>query len=153
MGIGVLYLVSILLANILVSWFGIITVLGLSFPAGAIVIGVTFTIRDFVQQRWGKWSVWWWMFAASLITILFNQTIAIASFSAFVLSESLDWLLFTIWPGSFKRRVIMSNLISCPCDSIFFVWFAFGWLPEAMIGQTLVKWISSFIPLYFMKAK
>jgi queuosine precursor transporter len=136
---GIAYLASILLANVIVNTFGIVTVLGITFPAGAPLIGCTFTLRDMVQRRWGKLHCWWWMMAASLITVAFNPQLAYASFAAFMVAEGLDWLVFTYAPGSFTRRVMVSNLVGLPLDSIVFVALAFGWVWPAIIGQTVVK--------------
>jgi len=142
-----LYLLSIIFANLLVHWFGIVTIGWLMFPAGAVVVGLTFSFRDFVQREYGKWNCWIWMVIASIITYLFNQEIAVASVSAFLVSESVDWLMFTIMKGSFNKRIIVSNLIGIPLDSIIFVWLAFGLNFQAILGQTIIKILSSFILL------
>ena len=142
-----LYLGSIVLANVLVHMYGIITVLGLSFPAGAAVIGLTFSFRDLLQQKHGKWGCWIWMGAAMVITFFFNQKLAVASVSAFVVSELIDWGIFTYSKKPFQQRIILSNLFGTPIDSIIFITLAFGWNWQAILGQTIVKFISSCIVL------
>jgi uncharacterized PurR-regulated membrane protein YhhQ (DUF165 family) len=144
---GIAYLSSILAANLLVNHFGIVTVLGITFPAGAPMIGLTFTFRDMVQKRWGKVHCWWWMVSASLITVFFNPKLALASFVAFLVAEGIDWFIYTIAPGSFFKRVFLSNLIGLPLDSVVFVAIAFGWIWTAMLGQTIVKLIFGLIPV------
>jgi len=150
---GIFYLGSILLANILVHTFGLIQLWGVTFPAGAVVIGLTFTARDFVQKRWGKLGCWGWMFAASIITLLFNWKLAFASITAFLIAESIDWLIYTYVPLSFRGRIIASNLISTPLDSIVFVLLAFGPIWPAIWGQTIVKLLSSMVLLPLAKEK
>ena len=86
------YLGSIVVANLLVMNFGIIQVAGLSFPAGAVAVGFTFTARDLVQRRFGKWGCWIWMFVASGISAVFSPTLALASLGAFVVAEGLGRL-------------------------------------------------------------
>lgn len=142
-----LYLGSIVVANILVHQFGVVTLLGLSFPAGAVLIGLTFSARDFVQQRYGKSGCWSWMLIASLITLLFNQQLAFASVCAFLIAESCDWAIFTWCNGSLEKRLVLSNLVSTPLDSMVFVLLAFGPLWPAIIGQTIVKMLSSLLVL------
>ena len=137
------YLGSILVANLLVVQFGIIRFGPLVFPAGAIAIGFTFSARDFIQQRWGKWGCWIWMIAASLLTYAFNRRIAVASMSAFLIAEGVDWLVFTLVKGNMTKRILWSNLFGLPLDSVVFVVLAFGWVWTAMIGQTIVKLVSS----------
>ena len=52
------YLLSIITANLLVHAFGIVHFAGLMFPAGAVAVGLTFSARDMVQQRYGKYRCW-----------------------------------------------------------------------------------------------
>ena len=147
---GLFYLVSIILANILVHMFGIITLFGVSFPAGAVAIGLTYSARDMVQERYGKYGCWIWMLAAALITFVFNQSIAIASLAAFLVAEFCDWWFYTRLPGSIVKRIVLSNLVATPLDSIVFVLLAFGPAWPVIWGQTLIKLLSSLLilPLY-----
>ena len=149
MGSIILYLSSIILANILVHTFGIITVLGLTFPAGAVMIGLTFSFRDILQQRHGKWGCWVWMFAALIITFFFNKNIAFASMSAFLISEFVDWSIFTYSKRPFNQRIMLSNLVGTPIDSVVFVVLAFGFNWQAIWGQTIIKFVSSLVVVGF----
>ena len=144
---GIAYLSSILLANVVVNHFGIVTIWGLTFPAGAPLIGLTFTFRDMVQRKYGKYKCWWWMIGASIITLCFNWQLALASMAAFLVAEGVDWLIYTSVPGSFTKRVLLSNLLGLPLDSVIFVVLAFGWNLPAIIGQTIVKLVFGILPL------
>jgi len=145
------YLGSIVVANLLVMNFGIIQVAGLSFPAGAVAVGFTFTARDLIQRRFGKWGCWIWMFVASGISAVFSPTLALASLGAFIVAEGLDWAVFTASPLSFRGRVIVSNLVGTPLDSIVFVYLAFGPIWDAMWGQTIIKLASSLLIVFLIK--
>ncbi len=145
------YLVSIILGNILVNSLGLVTVLGLTFPAGAVAIGLTFSARDFMQDRYGKFGCWGWMLVASLITFFYNQQLALASLSAFFIAEFSDWLIYTRTKGSLEKRLILSNLISTPLDSLVFVMLAFGPVWPAIWGQAIIKMISSLLVLPLFK--
>jgi uncharacterized PurR-regulated membrane protein YhhQ (DUF165 family) len=147
---GFLYLFSILLGNAFVIWFGIVTIAGLTFPAGVVWIGLTFSFRDFVQRYWGDWATWSWMIAASVITLFFNLDIALASMTAFFVSESLDWFFFKILKRSFVSKVVWSNLVSCPVDSLVFVLMAFGPIWPAIFGQAIIKYLSGLLVLPFL---
>lgn len=145
------YLGSIVLANLLVHWFGLVTVLGLTFPAGALAIGLTFSARDFVQERYGKFGCWSWMLLAALITLAFNRQLALASISAFLVAEFCDWAIYTGTPGRLEKRLLLSNLVSVPLDSIVFVLLAFGPIWPAIWGQTVIKILSSMLVLPLIK--
>ena len=148
---AVFYLGSIVLANMLVHTLGIITVFGLTFPAGAVAIGLTFSTRDLVQERYGKYGCWLWMLVAVVITFAFNQQLAIASVCAFVVAELADWAIYTYSGGNIEKRLILSNLVSTPIDSVVFVLLAFGPVWPAIWGQTIVKMISSLLILPLLK--
>jgi uncharacterized PurR-regulated membrane protein YhhQ (DUF165 family) len=145
------YLGSIILGNILVHNLGLVKLFGLTFPAGAVAIGLTFSARDFVQERYGKFGCWGWMLTASLITLAFNRQLALASVCAFMLAEFSDWLIYTGVRGSFEKRLILSNLISTPLDSLVFVLLAFGPVWPAIWGQTLIKMICSLLVLPLLR--
>jgi queuosine precursor transporter len=147
---ALLYLISIVFANIIVSWLGIIKIGILSFPAGVVLIGLTFSFRDMLQRTWGNWPCWYWMFLASIITTLFNWQLAFASLSAFLVSESIDWFVFKILKVPLRKRIMIANLFAVPLDSLIFVYLAFGWLPEAIIGQSIIKYLSGLLVLPFI---
>lgn len=144
---AIFYLGSIVIANLLVHTMGIVSLFGLSFPAGTVAIGLTFSARDFVQERYGKFGCWAWMLLASVITLAFNRQLALASVSAFVIAECCDWVIYTRAGGGFEKRLLLSNLISTPLDSAVFVLLAFGPVWPAIWGQTIVKLLSSMLVL------
>lgn len=142
-----LYLASILLANYMVVKFGIVKFFGIMFPAGAVLIGLTFSFRDFVQRHFGHYKVWIFMILATVITYLFNQNVAVASVAAFLISEAVDWAVFVFLKKDLKWRIVVSNLFSTPLDSIIFVTIAFGWNFDAIWGQTIVKYLFGLLVL------
>lgn len=150
-GWAMAYLISIIIANLFVIWFGIVHVAGLTFPAGVVFVGLTFSFRDYVQRYWGDWACWIWMLLATAITFYFNKQIAVASVSAFVISEAVDWFAFKTLKMPFRKRIYISNLFSCPLDSIIFVSIAFGWYWPAIWGQALIKYLSGLLVLPFIK--
>jgi uncharacterized PurR-regulated membrane protein YhhQ (DUF165 family) len=76
--------------------------------------------------------------------------IALASMMAFFVSESLDWFFFKILKRSLASKIIWSNLVSCPVDSLVFVLLAFGPIWPAIIGQAIIKYLSGLIVLPFL---
>ncbi len=150
------YVGSIILGNVFVAVFGIGTLVlynanapehiffSLTFPLGAMWIGLTFSIRDFVQRLWGHKLTWVWMLLATLVTWLFNKDVALASVASFLASESVDWFTFYLLrKKSLQTRLVVSNLLSCPIDSLLFVTIAFGvpWYSPAVWGQAIVKYV------------
>ena len=145
-----LYLLSILFANIVVVRFGIVHLFGLVFPAGVVFVGLTFSFRDFVQRYWSDKATWFWMLLAGVITLFLNWKVAFASVAAFLVSEGVDWLVFKISNLPFYKRIYVSNLFSCPLDSLIFVSIAFGWIWPAIWGQAIIKYLSGLLVLPFV---
>lgn len=152
---AVAYVGSILLGNIFVLLFGLGSLVlfntnqpdqvyfSLTFPLGALWIGITFSLRDFVQRIWGHWYCWIWMLSATVLTYFFNVNLALASIVSFLASEFVDWSIFLILcHRPLRTRLIVSNLFSCPVDSFLFVTIAFGvpWYSDAVWGQAVVKY-------------
>lgn len=148
---GILYLLSIVAANLTVAVFGIVEFGPLVAPAGAVIVGLTFTLRDLVQQRFGKWRCWYWTLAAAVISATFSWEVSLASTAASLASEAVDWAVFTWGGGSLRKRVVLSNLFGAPLDSLIFVPLVFGWAWPAIMGQAIIKFISSLAVLPFVK--
>jgi len=163
------YMLSIVLANLTVAYFGLVTWFGwLVFPAGAIWIGLCFSLRDFVQREFGHKDVWYFMIATTVITTIMSiilshlpvplWKVAVGSALAFIVSEAIDWLVYYYLKKDIIWRICVSNLFSVPIDSIIFVGIVFGsfsFLAPPVWGQTIVKYISGLlvipIIIYFRK--
>lgn len=153
------YILSIVLANFFVAWFGLVTWFGwLTFPAGAIFIGLTFSMRDFVQREWGHIKVWYFMITTTIITTIMGVVlshlpvplwkVAVGSAVAFIISEAIDWFVFYVFKKDIVWRISVSNIFSTPIDSILFVGIVFGsfnFLAPPVWGQTLVKYLSGLL--------
>ncbi len=131
--LGVIYLLgyiaTIFAANWAITRFGIVSVgFGLYAPAGVYFAGLAFTLRDMTQNTLGKG----WTVAAIHIgagcSALVSPALAFASATAFLLSEGLDFAVYTPlaerdhwWAG-----VGMSNTVGLVVDTVVFLWLAFG---------------------------
>ena len=144
---ALLYVLSVLLGNVLVNYYGIISFYGLLFPAGTILIGLSFSTRDFAQRYWGNVQIWIFILISGVITLFLNWQLALASCLAFFVSETVDWGVFTIYKKPFIWRVIVSNLFSTPLDSLIFVTVAFGYSFDPIFGQAIIKYLSGLLIL------
>jgi len=142
---AIVYILSIVVANFIVDYFGIVKFMGLVFPAGAIFIGLTFSFRDFTQRYWGNKKVWIFILISAAITLYMNWKVAVASVVAFLASEATDWFIFIITKKPLHHRIWISNLFSTPLDSLLFVTIAFGWNFDAIWGQSIIKYLSGLI--------
>lgn len=122
-----LYVGAVVAVNIGFSYIPPIpTPLGVFAPM-ALLVGFIFIIRDFAQRAAGH-SVIVAMIAATAISyLLADPHVALASASAFAVSELVDWAVYTFTQKPFHKRVIYSSLISAPVDTAVFL-FGIGFM-------------------------
>ncbi|MDP8205619.1 MAG: VUT family protein [Candidatus Electryonea clarkiae] len=158
---SLIYILLIIAANILASLWIIPLPFGLAVPAGVICFAPIFTLRDRIQiDRGAKW-IYSLILIAALLSWLTGlasgssllSKISIAGLIAFVLSESLDTIIFTLIRRSFVIRALASNLVSAGLDSALFIWIAFGWNTGTVIGLWLVKIIIAALVIPILKPK
>jgi len=168
-----------------------VTLFGVTLPAGTFVFAVTFTWRDMLHKRLGReWAraaiiaagfinvgmvlyfllsielpgaVWWEGQEAFASVLGIVPRIAIASIISELISELVDTevyhrLMLRIPERQQYLRVLGSNALSVPLDSIIFGTLAFGGtmalggLVSIWIGQIVFKYIVATvsIPLVYM---
>lgn len=94
------------------------------WPPMSIVAGLVLVVRDFAQREIGH-SIWGALAIAAILSFLTSSpNIAIASTCAFLISETVDWALFTFSKKPLSTRVMMSSLISAPIDTTLFWYLA-----------------------------
>lgn len=134
------YITTILAANWAITAFGIVPVgFGLMAPAGVYAAGLAFTFRDLTQEALGRgWTVVAIAAGAALSAFL-SPELAMASGTAFLLSELADFAVYTPlrtrrWLGA----VAASNAVGLVLDSALFLGLAFGsltFLPGQVVGK------------------
>lgn len=101
---------------------------GLMAPSGVLMIGLALVLRDIVQMLFGLRAVIAAIIlGAALSALVAPPALAVASGTAFLLSEALDATVYT--PLARRRlylAVIASGLVGATADSLAFLWLAFG---------------------------
>jgi uncharacterized PurR-regulated membrane protein YhhQ (DUF165 family) len=137
---AIAYILTILGANWAISTFGLVPVgFGLLAPAGVLCVGLSFTLRDFVQEELGKgWTIGCILIGAALSALLSPQ-LALASGGAFLASELADLCVYTpLRRRNWLGAVALSNTVGLALDSALFLWLAFGSL-DFLAGQLVGK--------------
>lgn len=135
-----LYIASIVSANIAITAFGMVPVgFGLLAPAGVYFAGLSFTLRDLTQEALGRW----WTVAAILVgaalSALLSPSLALASGTAFLLSELADLAVYTpLRRRQWTAAVVLSGFVGAVVDSALFLLLAFGSL-DFLTGNVLGK--------------
>jgi len=138
------YLLAIVAANLIVTQFGPWASVGTAF----LFIGLVITTRDYLHELWSndglKWKMAVLIATGGLISYILNADsgrIALASFIAFSISETVDALLYhKLREHGWYVKVNGSNVASAGLDSVIFPTLAFGtFMPLIILGQFIVK--------------
>jgi uncharacterized PurR-regulated membrane protein YhhQ (DUF165 family) len=141
----VAYVLTIFAANWAISSFGVVPVgFGLQAPAGVYLAGLAFTLRDLTQERLGRVPTLLAIVAGAALSALVSPQFALASGSAFLLSELADFAVYTpLRERNWLGAVAASNLVGLLVDSALFLTLAFGSL-EFFGGQVVGKlWMTA----------
>jgi queuosine precursor transporter len=136
------YVLSIYAANWAITYFGMVPVgFGLVAPAGVYFAGLSFTLRDLVQETLGRRATLFGVVAGAIFSSILSPQLALASGTAFLVSELADMGVYTPMRRRFwLLAVFASGLVGAVIDSAIFLQLAFGsleFLPGQVVGKTL----------------
>jgi uncharacterized PurR-regulated membrane protein YhhQ (DUF165 family) len=101
------------------EWLG-----GGAFQPLAIVTGLVLVVRDFSQREMKHW-VWGAMITGLLLSMLTSWIVVVfASAAAFLISETVDWAVYTWSKRPLSQRIMISSTVSAPLDQMVFIWLA-----------------------------
>lgn len=135
------YICLIVAANAAITIFGVVPIgFGLMAPAGVLFAGFCFTARDVVQDTLGKRAVVVATIIGAALSSLLSPQLALASGVAFLLSEGMDFVIYTPLRERGHRvgALVASNTAGLVLDSILFLLLAFGslaFLPGQLLGK------------------
>lgn len=154
--IAAAFLACILAANYVTTQYGMIPVgFGLVATAGTYFAGLTFVLRDSLQDAAGKrWTLAVIAAGAALSFLISAPFIALASAVAFGLSELADLVVYTpLRKRGYIRAAVASNMVGAFVDTIVFLTIAgfplMAALPGQMVGKLLVTLAAVVIVLVF----
>lgn len=140
-----LYVLSILVLNIGFSYVPMVDMGFGMFSPMALLAGAVFVLRDFAQRETGHWVLAGMAIGAILSYLLADPFVAIASVTAFAISELCDWGLYTITKKPFHQRVLISSLVATPIDTAVFLYLIQGMTPGTFVLMVLSKMIAAVV--------
>lgn len=93
---------------------------GGTFSPLAIVTGLILVVRDFAQREVGHTIFIPLAIGIAISFAMAPPSIALASAAAFAISETVDWLVYTVSKKPLSQRVLISSAIGAPVDSAVF---------------------------------
>ena len=151
-----IYIAALVVANLLVAWFGP----WFSAINAFVLIGLDLSLRDKLHEQWQNDKLILKMggliAVASVISYLLNPAagaIALASFVAFALAMIADTIAYHfLRKKSWMIRSNGSNVAGAAVDSIAFPTIAFGGLmPEIVALQFIAKLMGGGVWSYLLK--
>jgi len=120
------------------DWLG-----GGQFQPLAIVTGLVLVVRDFAQRELKHW-IWGAMIVGLLLSSLTSWiTVVVASGLAFLISETVDWAVYTFTNRPLSQRIMISSLASAPLDQVVFIGLASLVVPGIFAWGTILTGIAS----------
>lgn len=160
-----LYMAVIASANVVTASIAPLAFGPLLVPAGSLLIGLTFILRDLVQNAIGRKATYATIAAAMLlsaaVSAMLGDTlwIVFASALTFLVSETTDTEIYSRLKLPMSLRVLYSGLVGGVVDSVLFVVIGLsplgaGFLPweavgYAILGQILVKTVIQCLGAFF----
>ncbi len=136
------FLVCILAANYVTTEYGMLPVgFGLVATAGTYFAGLTFVLRDSIQDAYGKRATLALIAVGAALSYLVSDPfIALASGVAFLAAETADLAIYTpLRKRGYLRAAIASNVVGALVDTVLFLWVAGFPIADAIAGQMVGK--------------
>jgi uncharacterized PurR-regulated membrane protein YhhQ (DUF165 family) len=148
-----LYIVTIVIVNwtfiVIAPWS---TPIGDLYIAN-VIVGIVFVLRDYAQREIGHKILLATLAAGVLTYFIVDPAIAVASITAFVLSEMADWAIYSFTKRPLQSRILISSLVSVPLDTLAFQHLAGYLTPAAFTTEVLSKALGVAIVWYLLKLR
>ena len=148
---------SYIAAIVLVNWLfesvaPVATPIG-DFRLAAVVVGIVLVLRDYAQREVGH-KILLATLAAGVVTwYMTTPFLALASVTAFFISEMADWAIFSFTRRPLQSRILISSLVSVPLDSLAFLYLA-GFLSWPVFAtQVVSKAVGVLIVWFLLRAR
>jgi len=122
---------------------------GTMWPPISLVVGFVFVARDFAQREIGHRVLLAMLVGATVSYFMASPMIAVASAAAFLISELVDWAIYSFTRRPLSQRILYSSALGAPVDSLVFL-SGIGLLSTAgviamtaskMVGALIVWWL------------
>jgi len=152
-----IYILLIPFINWSFTWAPMVEWPGLAkwaFNPVTIITGLVLVVRDFAQREIGHEVLIAMAIALGLTYVTSGGELALASGAAFLISEIIDYLMFTFTKYKLSTRVLLSSAIAAPIDTTAFL-FGASFIRDAqftlpniimsiggkMIGAIIIWWL------------
>ncbi|WP_421695530.1 hypothetical protein [Aestuariivirga sp.] len=118
-----------------------------------VVVGFIFVLRDYAQREVGHYILFATAAAGVLTWFMVDPAIAVASITAFILSETADWGVYSFLRRPLSQRILISSLFAIPLDTLAFQYLAGYLTPAAFTTELASKAVGVLIVWYILRAR
>jgi uncharacterized PurR-regulated membrane protein YhhQ (DUF165 family) len=118
-----------------------------------LVVGFVFVLRDYGQRQVGHRILLATLVAGVITYFMVDPAIALASITAFALSETTDWAVYSFTRRPLQQRILLSSLVSVPLDTLAFQYLANYLTPAAFTTEVLSKALGVVIVWYLLRMR
>ena len=147
------YILSIALINMGFVYVPLIPFFDTMYPPMSIIVGLVFILRDYAQKEIGHKVIGAMLIGAFLSYIMADPYVAVASLVAFLVSETVDWGVFTVTNKPLHERILISSLVSTPIDSALFLYMIGHFSILATATMFVSKMLAALGIWYWMRKK
>jgi len=123
------------------------------FYLANLVVGFIFVFRDYAQRQIGHYILLATLIAGVLTWFMVDPGLALASVTAFILSESTDWAIYSFTRRPLQERILVSSVVAVPVDTLAFQYLAGYLTPAAFTTEVLSKAVGVLIVWYLLKLR
>ncbi len=147
------YIASIVLVNwLFIAVAPMPTALGDIYLAN-VVVGFVFVFRDYAQREIGHKILLATALAGIITYYAAGPELAFASITAFLVSELVDWAIYSFWNKPLQQRILVSSLVAVPLDTALFQNLAGYYTFPAFLTEVLSKAVGVYIVWQLLKMR
>lgn len=126
---------------------------GQMWPPMSLVVGFIFVLRDFAQREINHRILLAMLVGGLISWFMASPQIAVASVTAFAVSELLDWTVYSFTNYPFSRRILLSSAISTPVDSSIFLGMIGLFSYPGVILMTISKMLGALVVFLLVRQR
>lgn len=126
---------------------------GEKWPPASLIVGLIFVARDFAQREIGHRVIFAMLIAGGISYVMADPFVALASVTAFLISEFADWAVYTFTGRPFSQRILLSSIIGTPLDSAVFLLMIGHFSLIGVVAMTLSKMVGAVVVWWLVRRR
>ena len=126
---------------------------GTMWPPVALLVGFVFVARDFAQREIGHKVLLAMLVGVAISYFMADPFVATASAAAFLISELVDWAVYTYTKRPLSQRILFSSLLGAPVDSAVFLGLLGLISPVGIAAMTASKLVGAFVVWWMIRRR